>query len=109
LAPDPFWATDTTFFAVPRRGVDVYCLYSVLTRLDLARHNEASGVPSLSRSTLEQIRLLLPSATEQLRISEVMNICDEEVSTFESRLAALQAQKKGLMQRLLTGEVRVSV
>jgi len=30
-------------------------------------------------------------------------------AALDDKLAALQAQKRGLMQRLLTGEVRVSV
>ena len=33
--------------------------------------------------------------------------CDDEIDMLNRKLAALQEQKKGLMQRLLTGWVRV--
>ena len=50
-----------------------------------------------------------PTIDEQARIAAVLNTCDSEISLLRRKLAALQQQKKGLMQKLLTGKVRVSV
>ena len=36
-----------------------------------------------------------------------MTAADEEIKALEAKAAALDRQKKGLMQKLLTGEVRV--
>jgi type I restriction enzyme S subunit len=37
----------------------------------------------------------------------VLQACDEEVVLLGQKLAALKRQKRGLMQQLLTGRVRV--
>jgi len=44
---------------------------------------------------------------EQHRIAEALSTADEEIETLEKKLAALEKQKRGMMQKLLTGEVRV--
>ena len=46
---------------------------------------------------------------EQRRITAVLQTCDREIELLTQKSDALQRQKKGLMQRLLTGRVRVRV
>ncbi len=58
---------------------------------------------------LGQMRLRLPPFDEQQRIAAVLNTFDREIDLFRSELGALKQQKKGLMQKLLTGEIRVKV
>ncbi len=60
-------------------------------------------------SKLETLKLKIPALEEQLKISEVLKAADEEIELLEKELKVLKLQKKGLMQRLLTGEVRVKV
>lgn len=60
-------------------------------------------------SKLETLKLNIPCLEEQERISEVLKSADKEIELLEKELEALKLQKKGLMQRLLTGEVRVKV
>jgi type I restriction enzyme S subunit len=56
-----------------------------------------------------KIVIHLPGLKEQIAIATLINKAVEEIKLYEQKLAALQQQKKGLMQRLLTGEVRVKV
>lgn len=58
---------------------------------------------------LARLRLKLPSLPEQQRIAAVLNTADREINLLRQQLAVLKEQKKGLMQQLLTGEVRVKV
>lgn len=44
--------------------------------------------------------------TEQYAIANVLKTADKEINLLESELAAFERQKRGLMQKLLTGEVR---
>ena len=60
-------------------------------------------------SKLESLQMNIPSLEEQEKISEVLKLADKEIELLEKELEALKLQKKGLMQRLLTGEVRVKV
>jgi type I restriction enzyme S subunit len=50
-----------------------------------------------------------PTFEEQAKIADVLECCDREIELLERELAALKQQKRGLMQKLLTGAVRVKV
>lgn len=54
-----------------------------------------------------EIALHFPGITEQRAIAAVLDTADREIAALEAKHNALQQQKKGLMQRLLTGQVRV--
>lgn len=51
----------------------------------------------------------LPSKNEQEKIAEVLTIADNDIKLLKDELEELKLQKKVLMQKLLTGEVRVKV
>src|SRR6266508_3606499 len=50
--------------------------------------------------------IILPPLQEQCKIVEILSTWDEAIAKTEQLIDALQQRKKGLMQRLLTGEVR---
>jgi type I restriction enzyme S subunit len=54
-----------------------------------------------------KIEVFIPHLEEQQRISESLETCDQEIRLLSKKLSNLIAQKQGLMQKLLTGEVRV--
>lgn len=57
----------------------------------------------------KDIKIEKPSLEEQNKIAEVLIDADKEIELLEKELEALKLQKKGLMQILLTGEVRVKI
>lgn len=63
----------------------------------------------MNKKDFLKLEVLIPSYDEQKRIAEVLISADKEIELLEKELEALKLQKKGLMQRLLTGEVRVKV
>lgn len=60
-----------------------------------------------SRDFLRHYIELPPTIEEQQRIVEVLDACDREIRLLEAELEALKLQKRGLMQKLLTGAIRV--
>ncbi len=48
-----------------------------------------------------------PTKAEQLEIVTLLDACVREIHLLEAELEALKQQKRGLMQKLLTGEIRV--
>lgn len=52
-------------------------------------------------------KVKLPEVSEQKAIVKVLEQANQELVLFEQRLTTLRQQKKGMMQKLLTGEVRV--
>ena len=61
----------------------------------------------LSKTNFLKIPINLPPLAEQERIAAVLDTCDQEIELLQKQLEALKKQKRGLMQKLLTGEVRV--
>jgi type I restriction enzyme S subunit len=60
-------------------------------------------------SDLAAIKLALPPLEEQRRFAVILNACDRELDLLRRQLDALKRQKQGLMQKLLTGQIRVKV
>jgi type I restriction enzyme S subunit len=60
-------------------------------------------------SKLRLWKTLLPPLSEQQAIAAVLTTAGEEIVLLTRKLDALRRQKKGLMQQLLTGRVRVRV
>jgi len=62
---------------------------------------------TLSFNSLEMIKIFIPTLEEQNKIVEVLENADKEISLLEEELKNLKLQKKGLVQLLMTGIVRV--
>ncbi|MFC0875297.1 restriction endonuclease subunit S [Saccharicrinis sp. FJH2] len=69
----------------------------------------AHGLLNIALNDFFSLKMTIPEIEEQQAIAKVLTTADNEIKKQEAYLAQLQAQKKGLMQKLLTGEVRVKV
>lgn len=67
------------------------------------------GLLNINVRDFFNLRISVPKVEEQRALANFFELVDKEISLAQQKLSALQQQKKGLMQRLLTGEVRVSV
>jgi type I restriction enzyme S subunit len=90
-------------------------LYKLL-KTELYRHifevNTSASVDrrgSLRWDEFSLIKIPLPLLDEQKYIASVLSTIDKEISVLNKKLEAISQQKKGLMQKLLTGQVRVKV
>lgn len=63
----------------------------------------------MSKTDFLKLELKLPSVQEQESIANILDTANAELKQYEQKLLALQLQKKGLMQELLTGKTRVKV
>ena len=66
-----------------------------------------SGVLNLNKEIVKEVILKTPSIDEQKAIASILINADKEIEIQKQKLAAIQEQKKGLMQVLLTGKKRV--
>lgn len=66
------------------------------------------GNPKLMNNVMGTIPMLLPPLEEQARIGSAFVSIDEKIADDERFVAQLTAIKKGLMEDLLTGKVRVN-
>ncbi len=89
------------------KGIRGYLLKAVPVVKQIREIATGSKVYGISKTNIAKVKLYLPSKTKQQKIASVLSAADRELEKLEGQLAALQLQKKGLMQKLLTGEVRV--
>jgi len=64
------------------------------------------GQLTINQHALSNILIPLPPLDEQRKIAQILSTWDEAIALVDALIAALTERKKGLMQRLLTGEVR---
>jgi type I restriction enzyme S subunit len=102
-----FWTVDTLFYTHSYINTLPKFIFYIFQSINWYKYNEASGVPSLSKRTIEIMKIKLPSLPEQQKIAEVLSLSDDEINLLKNKLDELKLQKKALMQKLLTGEVRV--
>lgn len=84
--------------------------------LDAKMSKYASGqkqqgaMPYIKLGTLADFLIDIPSdPAEQTAIADVLMTADAEVDLLQQQLQAITEQKRGLMQKLLTGQIRVKV
>ena len=65
------------------------------------------NTPYIVLSTIFDFIVRLPNLNEQQKIAEVLTACDDEINLLNLKLENLKKQKQGLMQKLLSGKVRV--
>jgi type I restriction enzyme S subunit len=68
-----------------------------------------AAVPIIKKSLFEQVKLPLPPLPEQQKIAEILSGVDERLELLRKRRERLEKIKRGLMDDLLTGKVRVKI
>jgi type I restriction enzyme S subunit len=102
-----------TVFKTDKEKVDDTYLFAVLKSHHLIYLYQAMMEGSINRrgglrwDSFSTIKVDLPSLEEQKAISAFLQNADKEIEIQKQKLAAMQEQKKGLMQVLLTGKKRV--
>lgn len=68
-----------------------------------------SGLPNIQRADLERLAVVVPPRDLQERIASALTAGNAEITLLNTEIEALRNQKRGLMQKLLTGEWRVKL
>ena len=61
----------------------------------------------ISKKIVEDIKVALPSFEEQEKIALILSTVDKKIDQYQNKKEKLEEVKKGLMQQLLTGKIRV--
>lgn len=103
----PFWTVDTLFYTEIKQNYHPKWLYYKFCTIPWKRYNEATGVPSLNISAINSVKIDVPPYGEQQKIASILSTWDKAIELKEKLIDQKKEQKKGLMQKLLTGEVRL--
>ncbi|MFZ2653791.1 MAG: restriction endonuclease subunit S [Victivallales bacterium] len=65
----------------------------------------AHGLLNVTADEFFDLDVFLPSLEEQRQIANILDTCNEELRLLRAQRTAIDQQKRGLMQKLLTGKV----
>ena len=92
-----FWTVDTLFYTHSFNGVAPHFVYCLFQTINWLRYNEASGVPSLSKDTIEKIKVHIPQIEEQQKISKFLSLLDERIATQNKIIEDLKKLKSAII------------
>ena len=99
-----FWTVDTLFYTHSFNQCLPKFIFAIFQQIDWLKHNEAGGIPSLSKTNIEKIKTAIPSHAEQQKIADCLSSLDELIAANSQKLNDLKTHKKGLMQQLFPQE-----
>ena len=99
-----FWTVDTLFYTYDFKDCTPKFINFIFQDIDWRRHNEAGGVPSLSKTNIYKIKIFVPELLEQQKIASCLSSLDELIIAQKEKLELLKNHKKGLMQNLFPQE-----
>ena len=78
-----------------------------LYRNSIINRSYTSALTGIRSSDYYETKIPLPSLTEQQKIASKLSSVDDEISKLELKKKSAESLKKGLMQKLLTGQIRI--
>ena len=96
----PFWTVDTLFYAIPKDNNELDFLNCIFQNVDWKKKDESTGVPSLSKSTINNVDIFVPDEKEQKSIGEYFNNLDHLITLHQRELEKLQNIKKSLLEKM---------
>ena len=76
----PFWTVDTLFYAIPREKADLNFAFDIFQNIDWKKKDESTGVPSLSKTAINDIDVLAPKHGEQQTIGQFFAAIDHLIT-----------------------------
>lgn len=100
------WTVDTLFYTHSFNKVLPKFVFYLAENINWLKYNEASGVPSLSKRTIEKIKIKCPSINEQKKINSLLTSIDERIQTQNEIINGYESLMKGLKERIFTQKLR---
>lgn len=107
LARNRFYASEHAVVVTPYQGVDAEWISWILIHMNLNSISEASAQGGLAVSKILKLKAPFPQREEQCAIAAVLSDMDAEIESLEQELVKLCDLKRGMMQNLLTGRIRL--
>ena len=104
---DSFGAIGRLVVLFPKNGLDeIYLSYTI--NFCVKFFAESSAIPQLTGAQISKYLITFPPFQEQQKIAEILTSVDEKLDVLMEKKAEYEKLKKGVMQKLLTGQIRVN-
>ena len=96
----PFWTVDTLFYAVPREEYILNFVFDIFQNIDWTKKDESTGVPSLSKTAINEIGILVPQYDEQKIIGSFFAQLDNLITLHQRKVEKLKILKKSMLEKM---------
>ncbi|WP_180180858.1 restriction endonuclease subunit S [Acinetobacter sp. YH01021] len=103
---EKFWTVDTLFYTQIKDNSIPLFLYQHALQVNWSGLNEATGVPSLNTTSINNVDIALPPKEEQRKIASFLSAVDEKISQLTQKHQLLSQYKQGMMQKLFSQQIR---
>lgn len=108
LSQSKAWITDNALYISEKmKEFDDKYMYYLLDSINLNSYANQNAQPVISGQKIYGIYVAFPNINEQIKITKILSQIDEKIEEYENKKQKLEELKKGLMQKLLTGSIRV--
>lgn len=97
---------DSNMMALEPKTINSEFLFTFIGKTGLYKIADTSTIPQINNKHIEPYNILLPSSTEQKYIGDFFSKLDRQIELEEQKLAKLEEQKKGYMQKIFSQELR---
>ena len=95
-----FWTVDTLFYTYDFKDVLPKFCYYLFLQINWKLYNEGTGVPSLSKSTIENIKVKIPSLEQQKKICSILDSYEHKTNNEEQILELYHSEKQYLLRQM---------
>ena len=100
LLKAPFWTVDTLFYAIPKSDINLEFALCSFLNVDWKSKDESTGLPSLSKESINETVLSVPNAVEQNHLGNFFADLDRLITLHQRKLELLQNIKKSLLDKM---------
>ena len=105
----PAYAGGDNIIFRANKSIPLYLSFflNTLGRKQLNKLGQGDSIVHIHSSDLKNVVIPLPPLAEQEKIAEILGAWDSAIEKLTALIAAKRLQKKGLMQKLLTAQIRL--
>ena len=96
----PFWTVDTLFYTIPKEKVDLNFAFDIFQNIDWKKKDESTGVPSLSKTAINDINVFVPIYDEQQVIGHFFSRIDRLITLHQRKLEKLKNIKNSMLEKM---------
>ncbi|MCX4326901.1 MAG: restriction endonuclease subunit S [Lachnospiraceae bacterium] len=96
----PFWTVDTLFYCIPNDGYNLNFSFDIFQNINWKAMDESTGVPSLSKTIINNINILVPLYEEQKKIGEYLQSIDRLITLHQQKCEETKTLKKYMLQKM---------
>ena len=100
LLKAPFWTVDTLFYAIPKSDINLEFALCSFSNVDWKSKDESTGLPSLSKESINETVLSVPNVVEQNHLGSFFADLDRLITLHQRKYDKLVIFKKSMLEKL---------